>query len=119
MNSKISLAYSWFLILSGVYYAALLALAFAEPLEAWKSWAGPSYAASSYWFLAITYLLAIGTPLLMIGSGAMLLRKQRISMAFALPLSVFLLLADIIGKLALLIGVLLYAFSRGRRFVRT
>lgn len=105
MKKQISKGYSVLLAIGGLYYLVLAVSQYNLPYLQWESWANPSKDASAYGVLIVIYALNIGTPAVMLCAGYLLFKKEKISIYLALLLAALLVLAPLIGKLILLVGI--------------
>jgi hypothetical protein len=112
MFEKLVKSYSFTLVAGGSYYAVLFALQYGDIYSSWQAWAHPNYDISSYSMLALFYVLAVGTPIFMVLSGAVTYKFGIIKWYLAVPLFVLLVLSGLVGKLILVVGVCVFIYGK-------
>ncbi len=108
MQNKLIKQYGILLLGGGAYYATMLGIRYERIYDTWLNWAQPALDVGAYTSLGLLYILAIGTPLLMLVAGLKLYREKPLKLYFSLPLVLFLVLSSIVGKLLLVVGVGVY-----------
>ena len=112
MQNKLIKLYGVLLLSGGVYYATMLGIQYKKIYDTWLNWAQPTFDVGAYTLLCSLYLFAVGTPLLMLVSGLKLYREKPLKLYFSLPLILFLLLSNIVGKLILVVGLGVYSYRK-------
>jgi len=100
MLDKLIKSYRLFILQCGDIYSS------------WKAWAHPNYDLSSYSMLTFFYVLAVGTPIFMVLSGAITYKVGIIKWYLAVPLFVLLVLSGLVGKVILVVGVCVFIYSK-------
>ena len=110
--SKYTKYYACLLLVISAYYFLSFILKYDSVYETWESWAYPDYSLNAYAFLFLTYIMNIGAPIIMLLVGYLLIKGIKVNWFIIFLFVFFLVLAPLLGKLALLLGCVLLGFSK-------
>ena len=115
MRKNILKVYAFLLLVGAFYQLVLLGFQYEDIYSSWYAFFSPQIEASAYAVLAGFYALAIGTPVVMVIVGVLLLKGGYIKWYLAVVLVVMLLLSALVGKLILLASICVYVYLRVTR----